>query len=335
MRQTADLSPLADDQGHLRILTIDARAALRKAIAEVTSTTTDEVPRREVIAFKRAVLQRLASLATAVLIDDDYCYPDCMDAIPPGIGVLFPAEESEYERAGTNNLEYKERIGWNEADVLAAKAHGVKFLVHYRADGSPDVVRHQREIVQQLGELCKSKGLIYIIEPIAYPLFPDELSGERASATWAKRRADIILDFASEFSQPQYLADLLKVEFPVNLQHVAGSLYDSAPSAKVFGVEDVQRCCRQFDAATPLPWAILSFGVPLEEFVAQLQFAAAAGACGFLAGRSIWKTALGLWGSPSAMDVELRFACAENLQKMNAAMANAKPWNAKSLARSS
>ena len=99
MRQTADLSPLADAQGHLRILTIDARAALRKAIAEVTATTADEVPRREVIAFKRAVLSNLASLATAVLIDDDYCYPDCMDLIPKGVGVLFPAEESDYERA--------------------------------------------------------------------------------------------------------------------------------------------------------------------------------------------------------------------------------------------
>jgi tagatose 1,6-diphosphate aldolase len=106
-------------------------------------------------------------------------------------------------------------------------------------------------------------------------------------------------------------------------------LYDSAPTAKVFTVDDVRRYCKQFDAATPLPWAILSFGVPLDEFLAQLEFAAEAGACGFLAGRSIWRSALGLWGSPSAIDVELRFACAENLKKMNAAMANAKPWNAK------
>lgn len=188
-------------------------------------------------------------------------------------------------------------------------------------------------MVQQLGGFCKSKGLIYIIEPIAYPLFPDEISGESASATWAKRRADIVLDFASEFSQPQYQADLLKVEFPVNLRHVAGSLYDSAPTEKVFTVDDVRRYCRQVDAASPLPWAILSFGVPLAEFVAQLEFAAEAGACGFLAGRSIWRTALGLWGSPSAMDAELRFACADNFEKMNAAMAKATPWHAKSLAK--
>jgi tagatose 1,6-diphosphate aldolase len=332
MRPIADLSPLADAQGHLRILTIDARAALRKAIAEVTRTTPEEVPRHEVIAFKRAVLSNLASLATAVLIDDDYCYPDCMDVIPRNVGVLFPAEESDYERAGTNELEYKERIGWNEVDVMKAAPSGVKFLVHYRADGSPEVVRHQREIVQELGRFCKSKGLIYIIEPIAYPLFPDEISGEAAGATWAKRRAELILDFASEFSQPQYQADLLKVEFPVNLRHVAGSLYDSAPTAKVFTVEDVRRYCRQFDAATPLPWAILSFGVPLNEFVAQLEFAAETGACGFLAGRSIWQTALGLWGSPSAMDAELRFTCADNIKKMNAAMAQAKPWHAKNVA---
>jgi tagatose 1,6-diphosphate aldolase len=330
MRQIADLSPLADAQGHLRILTIDARAALRKAIAEVTSSSADEVPRREVVAFKRAVLGNLASLATAVLIDDEYCVPDCLDVIPSGVGVLFPAEESNYLRAGTNNLEYKERIGWNEAAVLAAKPHGVKFLVHYRADGSPDVVRHQREIVQQLGDLCKSKGLFYIIEPIAYPLHPDEISGNSAGATWAKRRADIILDFATEFSQPQYQADLLKVEFPVNLRYVEGVLPGSEPKEKIFTVNDVRRYCREFDDATPLPWAILSFGVPLDEFVAQLEFAAEAGACGFLAGRSIWKTALGLWGSPSAMDVELRFSCSENLKKMNAAMAKAKPWHAKS-----
>src|SRR5258706_4832634 len=221
-RQIKDLSRLADAQGHLRILTIDARAALRKLIAQISGGTADAVPRADVIAFKRAVLENLAADATAVLIDDDYCYPDCMDAIPKGIGVMFPAEESDYERAGSGELEYKERIGWNEADVLEAKPDGVKFLVHYRADGSPEVCRHQKEIVKQLGEFCKAKGFAYVLEPIAYPLFDEEMSGDKAGAIWAKHRVEIIVDFAREFSQPQYQADLLKVEFPVDLHYVEG-----------------------------------------------------------------------------------------------------------------
>src|SRR5258706_8888894 len=98
-RQIKDLSRLADAQGHLRILTIDARAALRKMIAQISGTTADAVPRADVVAFKRAVLENLASHATAVLVDDDYCYPACMDAIPKNVGLLFPAEESDYERA--------------------------------------------------------------------------------------------------------------------------------------------------------------------------------------------------------------------------------------------
>ena len=45
-----------------------------------------------------------------------------------------------------------------------------------------------------------------------------------------------------------------------------------------------------------MPWALLSAGVDHETFVGQLETALAAGACGFIAGRSIWKESAGMDG---------------------------------------
>ena len=43
-----------------------------------------------------------------------------------------------------------------------------------------------------------------------------------------------------------------------------------------------------------MPWALLSAGVDHATFIGQLRAARAAGASGFIAGRSIWKDAVGL-----------------------------------------
>ena len=46
--------------------------------------------------------------------------------------------------------------------------------------------------------------------------------------------------------------------------------------------------------ALDVPWAVLSAGVGHDEFRDQLAVARAAGAAGFIAGRSLWKECVGL-----------------------------------------
>ena len=70
---------------------------------------------------------------------------------------------------------------------------------------------------------------------------------------------------------------MLKAEFP----------YDP-------GVSDEGRwreACAELDAATPLPWVLLSGGVDDATFERQVRVACKAGASGVLVGRSVWAEA--------------------------------------------
>src|SRR2546430_2254883 len=51
--------------------------------------------------------------------------------------------------------------------------------------------------------------------------------------------------------------------------------------------------CAAISDAISVPWALLSAGVDHPTFIGQLRAARAAGASGFIAGRSIWKDAAG------------------------------------------
>ena len=54
--------------------------------------------------------------------------------------------------------------------------------------------------------------------------------------------------------------------------------------------------CASLTDALGVPWALLSAGVDHETFVGQLETALAAGAAGFIAGRSIWKESAAMDG---------------------------------------
>ena len=72
-------------------------------------------------------------------------------------------------------------------------------------------------------------------------------------------------------------ADILKAEFP----------YDAAVTDETRWAE----ACAELDAATPMPWVLLSGGVDDATFERQVAVACRAGASGVLVGRSVWAEA--------------------------------------------
>jgi sulfofructosephosphate aldolase len=56
---------------------------------------------------------------------------------------------------------------------------------------------------------------------------------------------------------------------------------------------DVVARCRAITDALPVPWVVLSQGVPFDEFPQAVEDACKGGARGFLAGRALWTNALG------------------------------------------
>ena len=91
-----------------------------------------------------------------------------------------------------------------------------------------------------------------------------------------------------EFAKPDYAVDLLKLESPLaaaSLPARDGSAGHHEAQARFDAVGEI---CRE----AGLPWVLLSGGASTENFERVLQYAYAAGAGGFLAGRTIWLEAV-------------------------------------------
>jgi tagatose 1,6-diphosphate aldolase len=116
-------------------------------------------------------------------------------------------------------------------------------------------------------------SLPLVVEPIWYQL-PGE---DPASEAWQHRRVAGIIESAAEAATLG--VDMLKVEFPGTVGSEEERLAATA-------------ACKWLDSQVGgLPWVILSAGVGYQAFREQVRIASAAGASGFLAGRSIWRDA--------------------------------------------
>ena len=83
--------------------------------------------------------------------------------------------------------------------------------------------------------------------------------------------------------------------------------------------------CAELDAATPVPWVLLSGGVDDETFERQVGTACRAGASGVLVGRSVWAEAATL--APDARDAFLASTGASRLARLAALVDDlGAPW---------
>ena len=118
-----------------------------------------------------------------------------------------------------------------------------------------------REVVAD----CTEVGIPSVIENLVYPFEGEDLSG--------RRREDAIIEAARALNEID--CDLLKLEYP------------GSPEG-----------CRRLAEVLDRPWAVLSAGVPFDDFTTVLRIAFdEGGASGFIAGRSVWREALPLTGN--------------------------------------
>ncbi len=95
-----------------------------------------------------------------------------------------------------------------------AGADAVKLLLYYHPDASEEVRRHQQDVVQRLGAECEQANLPFLLELVAYAI-------EEASTNtdeYARRKPDLVVRSAREFSAAKYKVDVLKLEFPADLK---------------------------------------------------------------------------------------------------------------------
>jgi sulfofructosephosphate aldolase len=121
-------------------------------------------------------------------------------------------------------------------------------------------------MVAEFGAMCRSAGLVSIIEPIVRP--------PRRGADFDREAA--ILEAATELGDSG--VDLYKGEMPYGAKADDKTLFDA---------------CRRLDGQLNMPWVILSSGVDADIFGKAVQVAVSAGASGFLSGRAVWASVVG------------------------------------------
>ena len=260
------LAAIATSQGTFAIVAMDQRNTLKRMFhaAGIPDPSDDEL-----VGIKADTVQALRGSASGYLLDPTFGTP-ALSRLPaegPAYGVLVAAEPSE---RGTVNGEPRGHRdpALNAAWVTHQGGDALKFYVQLRADRKPgpdgiDTTAEVLDVVRQVVADCREAGIPSVIENLIFPL-----QGEEPPTP--AQRADRIIEAAMLLDELK--PDLIKLEYP-----------GGAAS-----------CKRLADAVT-VPWAVLSAGVEFDEFAAALRISCDdGGTSGFIAGRSIWKEAVGM-----------------------------------------
>jgi tagatose-1,6-bisphosphate aldolase len=261
------LDAIADPDGVFSIVAMDQRNTLRRMFAAVNHASEPE----DIRLAKVEVAAALTPAASAILLDPTFGVPAVREAgaLAPSCGLLVAAEpesRGNYKGEPRTHRDPAQNAAW----VRDMGGHAVKFLIQFRpgrtvAPGEPDISGEVLDVVRAVVADCRATGVPSVVENLIYRLpSEDPLSPQR--------REDLIVESARILDELG--ADLLKLEYPGS---AAG--------------------CRRIAEAVSGPWAVLSAGVAFTEFQDVLRISCdEGGASGFIAGRALWKEAVGLDG---------------------------------------
>jgi tagatose 1,6-diphosphate aldolase len=280
------LARLADAEGRFRMVALDQRPPLFEAIAQARGIARDQVEYADVAAAKRLLVEALAPHCSSMLFDPNFAVPAAIDLLPARCGLIMTLEEHRVEET-PGGRKSRAIANWSVEKIRAIGGDAVKVLAWYRPDADAAVNAHQKRFVREIGEDCARFDIPYVLELLVYPF----LGGAHHTADYVEspgKLPELVIDSVREFARPEYGVDLLKLESPL----AANSLPPRDGGAAALAAQ------RQFDAigeicrARRIPWVLLSGGAAPDKFERVLDYAYAAGAGGFLAGRTIWLEAV-------------------------------------------
>jgi len=305
------LERLADDHGHFSMLAVDQRPPVTALIAE--SLGVEAAPLPVIHEVKQLLVESLAPLASAVLVDPVTAFP-ASDRISARQGMIMTLEDSVFEARADGRLTSLIE-DWSVDKIKRIGADGVKFLAWYRPDAGRAVLEHQHQLVAEVGAACRRADIPFIFELLLYP-FPGEAPGEAPVGT---RRSEMVFESVETFADPAYCVDVFKLESPVS----ASAIADHEASE-----EEALTAFAHLDRAAGRPWVLLSGGAAPEVFLRLLSLAYAAGASGYLAGRSIWWEALTRYPDLELVQKELRTGAVPYMERLNElTTSSATRWN--------
>lgn len=208
-------------------------------------------------ALKVRITRALSPAATVFLLDAEYAAAQALaaGALPGDVALVVPLEAQGYaDVEGSPQTTFLP--GWSPLQCARLGAAGCKLLLPYRTD-DPNQAARQDDVVRAALEGCRSAGVALVLEPIVY--------GDAESS----RFGELVVEGAARLAALG--PDVLKVQYP-------GSV----------------GACVALDAACgpEVPWVLLGGGADGPALERQIGEACAAGASGFIVGRTLWDAAL-------------------------------------------
>ncbi len=315
------INAVANENGVIAALAMDQRGSLQKAIAKAKGSPAES---SEMIEFKRLVSETLTPYATAILLDPEYGL-EAMRRRASTAGVLLAYEKTGYD-ANVKGRMPDLLPDWSVWRLVAAGANVVKILMYYDPDDDPKINTVKHAFIERVGAECRASDVPFFLEPICY----SDTIGDEKSFEFARVKPDKVTKYMAELSKPQYGVDVLKVEVPVNMRYLEGSMANTNNQV-AYTREQAKAYFCSAAAASKLPFIYLSAGVSDEVFRETLELAAEAGTpfSGVLCGRATWQDGIPEYGKGGANALRswLKDRGVQNIQALNAVLKKgAKPW---------
>jgi tagatose 1,6-diphosphate aldolase len=319
------MQALSNERGIIAAAAMDQRGSLQKSLAAGRGVDVKEITHEMMSEFKVAVSKVLTPHASAILLDPEFGL-EAAQARGKNAGLLLAYELSGYDNSQPGRLpdllphvSVKRIVDWG--------ADAVKILIYYTPyeDAAVNDVKHA--FVERIGAECETHSIPFFLEFVGY----DPKGGDEKGLEYAKAKPEIVKRSMEEFSKPQYIVDVLKVEVPINAEYVEGS--SVYKGQKAYSHEEALKHFREAAALALKPFIYLSAGVSNSTFTESLKMATDAGTdySGVLCGRATWKEAIPVYAKQGVKALEdwLGKEGVKNINAVNDAIRSATPWHAK------
>jgi tagatose 1,6-diphosphate aldolase len=319
------MKALSNDAGVIAAAAMDQRGSLQKSIAAAKGVDPKQVTEQMMSEFKIAVTKVLTPHASAILLDPEYGLP-ATKARSSNAGLLLAYELSGYDNTQPGRLpDLLPHVSVKRIKEWGADA--VKILIYYTPFDDSKVNDIKHAFIERIGAECATYEIPFFLEFVGY----DPAGGDEKGKDFAAKKPEIVTKSMAEFTKPQYMVDVLKVEVPINAEYVEGS--SVFKGQKVYSREEALKHFRNAAAVATKPFIYLSAGVSNAQFVESLKMAEESGTdfSGVLCGRATWKDGIPIYAKEGvkALEAWLSNEGVKNINAVNAAVKSAKPWYAK------
>ncbi|NTU64642.1 MAG: tagatose 1,6-diphosphate aldolase [Chloroflexi bacterium] len=294
------LQQCATPRGGFAVMALDHRNNLRHAFQPDSPEPASDT---EITLFKGEVVDALAPVASAVLLDPELSAAQCIASqrLPGRTGLIVALEATGY--VGDPQARQSQVLpGWSVAQAKRMGASAAKLLVYYHPD-SPKAGEIEALVMQVAAE-CVAYELALFLEPLSYSLDP-----ARKNVPPEDRRR-VVIETARRLIVPG--VDVLKAEFPLDIS--------AEPDEREW-----RSACEELSQTSRVPWVLLSASASYETYVRQVTVACQAGASGVAAGRAVWQEAPTL--NVAARESFLRTTAAGRMLRLTELVdALARPW---------